>query len=190
MPPTGLDTQALPQTSPLQAERPQDQRRPCTPLALPLTTGGASPGPRTLPAEPCPRWPSRRGGGPAVGAPPPPPWARPRASCPQPAYVIEQNRACRSGPSHCQQGLLPSGVDLCHLHPLCPGVTPAHGPAEPPRSGPRPPLELRRRQWGSAWAGVSLPGKDPHPPPSRGDPKPRGDWRTAKCSTRQGDTCP
>lgn len=53
-------------------------------------------------------------------------------------------------------------------------MTPAHGPAEPPQSGPRPPLELRRCQRGSAWAGVSLPGKDPHSSPSCGDPKPQG----------------
>lgn len=102
--PTGLETQAPPRTSHSAGRRPQDQCRPCASVALPLTTGRASPGPRTPPIGPCPRWPSKARG-----------WACCRATlCPTepapgppahslPTIRVEPSRL-QSGPSTRQQG--------------------------------------------------------------------------------------
>lgn len=119
--------------------------------------------------------------------PPPPPMGPPQGLLPT-ASLCDQSRAAPAGlgcPTR-QQGLLPSGVDLRHLHPLCPGVTPAHGPAEPHSLAPGHP-------WSSGDVNGGQPGQRR---PSRGRTltyplpvvtlNPRGDWRTARCSAHQG----
>lgn len=79
------------------------------------------------------------------------------------ATLRDQSRTAPAGPGHPTSARAPplQRGPPAPAPALCLGVTPAHGPAEPPQSGPRPPLELRRRQRGSAWAGVSLPGEGP-----------------------------